>query len=284
MEKHMQQLVTFFGATFLWTWAFYAPIAAGHHSPYEMPWIILFFLGGMGPSLVGVAMMLLNRSKEERRDFWRRCFSFKRIGLRWWGVIFFVFPILLGITIAVDRALGGSLPGMDQLKGLIANPLLWPLASFISFMSGPWSEEFGWRGYALDRILQGFGPIAGSVGLGLVWAVWHLPLYFMDKTWHGQMGFKLAGFWTFALLSVGLSMLMTWVYLNTNRSILAGMFIHFTSNFTAQLLAPVSDRVEVMRALLIFAVGAVGCVLLVQKTRRQDQPAGGPTVGLRPAA
>jgi membrane protease YdiL (CAAX protease family) len=106
----------------------------------------------------------------------------------------------------------------------------------------------------------------------------------MDQTWHAQMGFKLAGFWTFTLLSVGFSLLMTWVYLNTNRSILAGMLIHFTSNFTAQLLAPSSDRVEVVRAVLVFAVGLAACVVLVQKTRRQNQPAGDPTVGLRPAA
>jgi membrane protease YdiL (CAAX protease family) len=45
------------------------------------------------------------------------------------------------------------MPGMKQFVSLMANPLMWPLAAFISFMSGPWSEEFGWRGYALDRFL-----------------------------------------------------------------------------------------------------------------------------------
>ncbi|GEM_PF-6431499 len=82
----------------------------------------------------------------------------------------------------------------------------------------------------------------------------------MPATWHGQMGFKLAGFWTFIAFNVGLSLLITWVYLNTQGSILVGMLMHFTSNFTSQLAAPSSDRVEVLRALLLLVLGLLGCI------------------------
>jgi membrane protease YdiL (CAAX protease family) len=151
--------------------------------------------------------------------------------------------------------MGGSLPEMIQLRSLIANPWTIPLASFISFMSGPWSEEFGWRGYALDRIISPFGVIAGTILLGFIWGVWHLPLFFMPETWHGQIGFGLTGFWMFLLRSIGLALVMTWVYLGTNRSILSGMLMHFTSNFTGQLLAPASARLEVLETILLFIVG-----------------------------
>jgi membrane protease YdiL (CAAX protease family) len=265
MQSKSKRLIIFFVATFVWTWGFYAPIALGHHSPYEMPWIIFFICGGMGPSLVGVVMTLLLHNKQEQREFWRRCFSPKRIGLRWWGVIFFIFPVIFGVCIAFTQAAGGALPGMDQLKGLLASPLSWPLVAFISFMSGPWSEEFGWRGYALEPILQRLGTIPGTVALGLIWGVWHLPLYFMSATWHAQMGLKPAGFWTFMLFSVGLSLLMTWVYLNTKRSILSGMLMHFGSNFTAQLLAPISDSMEVLRMVLVLAAGVGVCVWFVRR-------------------
>jgi membrane protease YdiL (CAAX protease family) len=144
---------------------------------------------------------------------------------------------------------------MDLLRRLIANPATIPLTAFVSFMSGPWSEEFGWRGYALDRIIKPLGVIQGSILLGLVWGVWHLPLYFMPTTWHADMGFQFAGFWTFTLRSVGLALIMTWVYLNTDRSILSGMLLHFTSNFTNQLLAPLSDRYEVFVMIMMLIVG-----------------------------
>jgi membrane protease YdiL (CAAX protease family) len=271
MNKETRNLIIFLAATILWTWAFYAPIVAGGHSPYDMPWMILLILGGMGPSVVGVVMVLLMRDKEQRRDYWRRCFSFKRIGILWWLVILLAFPILYGLSIAIDVAMGGSLPGMELLKDLIANPAVIPLALFIRFMSGPWSEEFGWRGYALDRIIQPLGVIPGSIVLGAIWGVWHLPLFFMPATWHGQIGFALSGFWTFILLSMALSLFMTWVYQNTQRSILSGMMIHFTSNLTGQLLAPISERAEVVRVLVLLVVGIMMCVFMYNQKQRPFQ-------------
>jgi uncharacterized protein len=271
VDKRIRNLLIFFAATFVWTWGFYAPMALGHHSPYEWPWNPLLILGGMGPSLVGVALVLLTENRDARRDFFRRCFTPGRIGLPSWALILFTFPAILGLSIALDRATGGTLPGMEELKSLLGSPLAWPLVAFISFMSGPWSEEFGWRGYALDPLLARLGIFKGSVTLGVIWAVWHLPLYFMANTWHAEMGFKLAGFWTFIGLSVGLSLLMTWVYLSTNRSILAAMLLHFASNFTSQLFSPLSDRVEVTRVVLLLVVACLGCLLAVRRSRREDQ-------------
>jgi membrane protease YdiL (CAAX protease family) len=269
MSKETRNLVIFFVATFIWTWAFYAPLAISGNSPYQMPWMILLIFGGAGPSIIGVAMVLLTYDKEQRRDYWRRCFSLRRIRLLWWLVIFLIFPATLAASIAVDMAMGGSTPGMEQLRGLIANPMMWPLAVFLSFLSGPWSEEFGWRGYALEPIINRFGTLPGTVVLGVIWAVWHLPLYFMPATWHGQMGFRLAGFWTFIASTVALSLIMTWVYLNTNRSILSGMLLHFTSNFTAQLVAPSSDRSEILHAILLLVIGVTGWMLINRRDQAQ---------------
>lgn len=267
MDKQTKKLLIFFAVTFAWTWAFYIPIAAGGHNPYQVPWTILLICGGMGPSVIGIVMVFLTLDPAARRDFWQRSFSFKRIHGFWWAVIFLLFPMLYGLGILIDIALGGSLPEMTQLRSLVASPLMIPLAAFISFMSGPWSEEFGWRGYALDRITTRFGLLAGTISLGLIWGVWHLPLFFMPATWHGQIGFGLTGFWMFMLRSVGLALLMTWVYQNTHRSILSGMLMHFTSNFTGQLLASVSTRVEVTETLLLFVAGFAVCWLANSKER-----------------
>lgn len=262
MSKESRNLLIFFIATFIWTWAFYAPIAISGNSPYTMPWMVLLIIGGAGPSIVGVAMVLLTYDKQQRGDYWRRCFSLTRISPLWWAVIFLMFPIVVTVSVAIDRALGGSMPGMQQLQDLVANPAAIPLTVLISFMSGPWSEEFGWRGYALDPMLKRFGTIAGSVVLGLIWGIWHLPLYFMPATWHGKMGFQLAGFWTFIGVNIALALIMTWVYKNTKRSILAAMLLHFGANFTMQLIAPSSDQVEIIRVILLLGIGLTACVLL----------------------
>lgn len=264
-KKVSQQLTLFILLTFIWTWAFYVPIVTGGHDPYQMPWMILLIFGGMGPSVIGIAMVLLTLDKESRHDYWKRCFSLNRISGLWWTIIFFLFPLFYSLGILIDVMLGASLPEMTQLKSLLAAPWMFPLAAFISFMSGPWSEEFGWRGYALDRIMTPFGLLAGTVVLGLVWGIWHLPLFYMPATWHGQIGLGLSGFGMFMLRSVGLALLMTWVYLNTGRSILSGMLMHFTSNFTGQLLAAVSTRVEILESLFVFLVGLFACSWMLRK-------------------
>lgn len=240
-------------ATFAWTWAFYGALIWSGHSAYEMPWMLLLIAGGMGPSLVAIVLILLG-DPADRQEFGRRARDLRSMSPRWWAFILAIFPLIFAAAIALDLAFGGDSPGRDQWRALMASPALWPLVTFISFLSGPWSEEFGWRGYLLDPWLARFGRLRGSILLGLTWGVWHLPLYVMPATWHGQMGFRLEGFWTFLLLSVGLSILMTRVHTATAGSIPAAMLVHFAANFTSQLIAPVSDRVEVARTLFTLAV------------------------------
>lgn len=275
MDKDTRNLAIFYAATFVWTWACYLPIALTGNSPYQMPWMILLILGGMGPSALGVLMVLFTYDRQQRGEFWRRCFSPRRIPGWMWLFVFLIFPVIMLTASLIEMVLGGSLPGMEQFRALMAAaPWQWPLAAFISFMSGPWSEEFGWRGYALEPTLRKWGIWRGTIGLGFLWAVWHLPLFFMPATWHGEMGFRLAGFWTFIAGSIGLALLMTWVYLNTNRSILSGMLMHFTFNFSAQLAGPFSDRFEIERMLLVLLVGVGVMVLFTKKALvKKAQPA-----------
>ena len=71
----------------------------------------------------------------------------------------------------VDRRWGMNydMPTMDFLYAIIKNPLMLPLVLLISLISGPLNEEFGWRGYALDKLLVRFGFLGASTILGFVW-------------------------------------------------------------------------------------------------------------------
>jgi membrane protease YdiL (CAAX protease family) len=261
MNKETRNLILFFLATFAATWGTYFTIVINGWDPYTMPGMVFLLIGGSAPSWVGVLMVLFTYDKARRRDYFRRCISFKQIKLPYWGFIIFVFPIMYMLNISLNVLTGDALPGMTNLKAFIAQPWIVPLALFMSFLSGPWSEEFGWRGYSLDPLLKRFGILRGSVILGFIWGIWHLPLFFMPQTWHGQMGFKFAGFWTFMIYSIGLAMMMTWVYLKTNRSILSGFMMHLANNFSGNLFLPYSDRVVVMHMIVILALGLVLCIL-----------------------
>ena len=206
---------------------------------------------------------LSNKSnKEDKLDYIKSCYQVKRIGPHWWLLILLIFPVIFTVSIFFDLLTGGALPEMANLRAVFQTPVLFIPLLLLSFMSSPFSEELGWRGFALKPLLDRFGFTKASVLLGLIWGVWHLPLYFMPQTWHGQMEFALAGFWMFLLSNIGLSAIMSLVFIRTNHSIVSAMLLHLTCNFTGQLLYKVSDTVEIISSILIFTIGIVLCIYM----------------------
>ena len=151
MTKEIRNLILFLVATFVATWVTYFIIVFNSWNPYTMPGMFFLLVGGSAPSWVGILFVLFTYDKGQRRDYFRRCFSFRQIKLPYWAFIIFVFPLVFAFIISINLILGGSMPDMPNLKAYIAQPWIIPMALFMSFLSGPWSEEFGWRGYSLVR-------------------------------------------------------------------------------------------------------------------------------------
>ncbi|HWR24011.1 MAG TPA: CPBP family intramembrane glutamic endopeptidase, partial [Feifaniaceae bacterium] len=74
-------------------------------------------------------------------------------------------------------------PDFEVIKGFIDKPMSFLLFIFSAYFFGPANEEFGWRGYALDRMLSQFGFLKGSIALGFFWGLWHLPWCFYAGQW-----------------------------------------------------------------------------------------------------
>ena len=160
-----------------------------------------------------------------------------------------VFTFLSAVSIAAGVGLlGYEMPAMDYIKAIAANPLNIFLVLLLSLISGPLNEEFGWRGYALDRLLVRFGFLKGSLILGFIWAIWHLPWYFTP----GQAQYNLLKDSPFhALMFIPsvmmLSVFVSFVYVKTNRSILAGALVHIFSNLIgSQLLSSYTTEISML--------------------------------------
>lgn len=259
--------ILFFVLTFLWTWVCYGAIILLRLNPYSSAGMPLLILGGCSPTFVGCILAITTYPKGEKTEFFKRIYQLRHIRLDGWLIILLLFPAVSVVSIGIDLLLGGTLPQMTNLRAVIAfPPTIVPLL-LLSFFSGPFSEEIGWRGFALDPLMRRFGFTGAFVLLGLIWGVWHLPLYCMPQTWHGKMGFALAGFPMFLLLSVGLCGIMSLVYARSDRSILSAMLLHLSSNFTAQQLEMVSPRVEILRSIIVFALGAAIGIYGIAKRR-----------------
>jgi membrane protease YdiL (CAAX protease family) len=165
------------------SWLFWVPAALLSHGDSSFPLRILTFLGGFGPSVSGIVMVYRSRDDAGQGDFWRRVFSFRRIGGAWYAFILLVFPLVTGLSVLVEVVGGRGVPFFPYLAALGARPLLvmayLPVIILQVALLGPLSEELGWRGYALDVFQARWGALASSLVVGLAWAVCHAPLFFV---------------------------------------------------------------------------------------------------------
>jgi len=105
---------------------------------------------------------------------------------------------------------------------------------FIFFLL-PWQssaflEEIGFRGYALEKLQNKWGPLVGTLVLGAFFGAWLLPEFFQPGSFQYSMG-GLRFYPWFILTEVGWSILMTWAYNNTNKSsLIAGYLFHTAFN------------------------------------------------------
>ncbi len=246
--KKRSNLILFFVITLVWTWICgFIPVILGiTGTPIGT---FIFYFGGGAPSVVGLFIVFLTYNREERRDYFKRCFSLKYMGWKWPLIVFFIFSVISIMCIYVGgNLLGYDMPGMDFIHAIVGNPLILPLVILLSLVSGPLNEEFGWRGYALDKLIVRFGFLKASLLLGFIWAIWHLAWYFTP----GQAQYNLLQDSLFdALMMVPslmlLSVFVSFVYIKTKRSILAGALVHMFGNLLgSQLLSPYSSEMSML--------------------------------------
>ena len=264
-----KNLVLFFILTLAWTWICgFIPVVLGLTGTGVGTFI--FYFGGGAPSVVALFIVFLTYPKNLRKDYFRRCFSLRRAGWKWPLITIAVFTVTSAIAIAVGVGLlKYQMPTMDYIKAIRSNPLNIFLVLLLSLISGPLNEEFGWRGYALDRLLVKCGFLKGSLILGFIWAIWHLPWYFTP----GQAQYALlkdspVDALMFIPSVMMLSVFVSFVYVKTDRSILAGALVHMFSNLIgSQLLSSYTTEIS---ALIRYTnmVFFLGVILYVTFSRR----------------
>lgn len=263
-----KQLVLFFIITLAWTWGFgFAPVFMGiEGTPLGT---FLFYFGGGAPSVTALFIVFLTYSEEQRKDYFMRCFRFRYVGIKWLVliVLFFTLISVIGIGIGV-YLLGCSLPEMAYIHAIMQNPLNLFLVLFLSVISGPLNEEFGWRGYALDKLFVKFGFTRATLLLGFIWGIWHLAWFFTP----GQAQYNLLRDSLFdAVMYIPSVMLLnfavSYVYIKTKRSILAGALVHMFSNLLgSQLLSPYSTEISMtIRYTKMFFCGCLALYCIFSK-------------------
>ncbi len=247
LTKQSKHLILFFLITLLWTWTLgFLPVLFHFKSPVLKT--ICFIAAGPAPSFMGLFFVFKTYDKEAKRDYFSRCFNIKRMGIKWFIITLIFFSLITCTSLFIGvLLLKNEVPKMLWIHLSIKQPYLIPILLFLSLNSGPVNEEFGFRGYALDKLLVRFGYVRASLILGFIWAIWHLPWYFTP----GQVQYELfqsslLDAFMFIPATVLLSFVVSFVYLNTGRSILAGSLVHMMANLiTSQILSPYTTQMGI---------------------------------------
>jgi membrane protease YdiL (CAAX protease family) len=214
-------LLSFFAITFAATWALWIA-AAALTEPGSGLRTALLLPGTFMPAVVAILLIARIDGPEGTRALLRRLVDW-RVGVRWY-VFAVAFLAAVKLTAAlVIRGATGDWPALGQTPVML---VIVGVAGSTIFQAG---EEIGWRGYALPRLASRFGLGPASVLLGPIWAVWHLPLFFLPGGDEGP-------FPMFLLYVTGLSIGMAWLFANTRGSLLLAMLMHSAFNNTQNIV------------------------------------------------
>jgi uncharacterized protein len=243
-------LASFFVLAYAMTWLLWTPlVVSGGGSPTGFG-VVLAGLGSLVPSAVAIALVALLYGKAGVRTLLRRLLIW-RVGVGWWLAVLSLSTLPLG-AVGLSVLLGGDAPDVaDTIPGIVL------LFLFSIFPGSAGGEELGWRGFALPHLQAARSALGASVVLGVVWGVWHLPLYLT-----GAEGRPLSLFAPWVLVTVALSIFLTWMYNGTGGSLLIVVLFHAAINLPLTvLLEPLEDQVAqpflILVALLVLAAAVV---------------------------
>ena len=265
-------LVSFFVLAYGLTWLLWAPVviagvpafSATRHVPsvYSLPAVMV---GVTGSALL---MTAVTTGRPGLRRLWQRLTCWD-VGVRWYLVALLLMPLGQLLVTAV-------LVGPGVLRALTPAALaLYPLAFLSHFIFGPLFEETGWRGFALPRMQHRFGPLRGSLLLGLLWGGWHFSLYI--PSWISGGGVSaVASALIFVAFTVCVAVVFTWLSNNTRASLLLVMLLHGSINGTATYVQVLADRGIIAQDAGVFSAGfgtllaaALAAVVIVWLTHRR---------------
>jgi membrane protease YdiL (CAAX protease family) len=237
-EFELRNLLLYLLIAFGWSWLWWLlftvgilKMPAGIGTPEVNivsagPIVILIALTPFGPTIGSFVVTYMTEGKTGVKKLWKRFWS-TNLGLRWFLGILLILVILFGTPYLLTRIFEGIKSELVWMR----NPLVIIGLIIANLINGGLSEEFGWRGYTLPRLQARWDALTSSIILGVIWAVWHFPLWFML---HGPrlLSHTLPSSGFIILTSV----LFTWVFNNTNGSILGAVLFHALGSVFSEML------------------------------------------------
>ncbi len=222
-------LIRFFGLTILISWGLWIPEAAYARgfSPVYISVFLSVIIGGFAPSLSAIVLTALDDGPAGIGRLFKPLTHW-RVSILWYAAALFL-PLLIIVCAMLLSSLWGMPPSI--LFGNINWVSVIPLFLFTMIFGGPLGEEIGWRGYLLPHLLKSKGDRLAGLIVGIVWGLWHLPLFFIPDSVQARV--PIAWFMSSILAE---SLIYTWLYQRTGGSLLIMIIFHAAINTWARSL------------------------------------------------
>jgi len=220
-EPPVRSLFAFVGLTFGIAWgvmgfalafqdaveAVLGPMGASHP---------LFILAVWAPAISAIVLVLWYGGLPGLRRYLSRLLLW-RAPAGWYLLLLVGLPAVYYLAALI----GGTL----TREALVQPPLsqLLPLVGFMLIL-GP-MEELGWRGYATPLLQRVMAPVWAGLAIGLVWALWHVPAFFLSGT--PQSGWDVM---PFLMGATAASVILTGFFNAARGSILVAILFHWQLN------------------------------------------------------
>jgi membrane protease YdiL (CAAX protease family) len=259
-------LALFWAVTFTTSWAFWLVAVLLGGPPTSSPTVVPYLLGGFGPVFGAIVVRVRRARRREPAPVYA---VRSRPSVRW----LWVLPLLVLASATVVAAalladvLGGpalSLTAGQNLITTVGGPVPFLVSMLIA---GPLAEEPGWRGTAYPRLRASMNRLQAGLLMGVVWAVWHVPLFFIPGTVQAAFGLISWSGLLFTLSVIPMALLTGYAY--ERGGVAASIAVHFGVNTTIALLTINSPMTQTL-------VLAVQIMVVFGLLSRGSQPAGAP--------
>jgi membrane protease YdiL (CAAX protease family) len=264
----MSSLLQFFCLTYILSWACF--IAAAK-APTELAAARtpLFFLGTFAPALVAIGFTGRCGGRRAVLELLSQILRW-RVGIQWY-VFALTYMAVIKLLVAVTYRLATSeWPGFRHEAWFVI------LAAIVLSTPVQAGEEIGWRGYALPRLYARLGLGRASLVLGVIWACWHLPFFFIPGADKSGQSFPL-----YLLQVTALSVAAAWLYWRTRASLLLVMLMHSAVNQTIGIVPSAAPRTSgifsfnaSLVAWLTVALLSIGAGYFLAQMREPQFPSG----------
>jgi uncharacterized protein len=274
-------LISFFVMAYAFSWIVWSPWVLSEDGvgllPYQLSGATTGLLSAaailLGPTLSGFIMTGITEGREGIRRLLHRIVLW-RVGLRWYLFALIGVPVVMALGTVI-------LPeGLSSLLGLGPGYVLTYLSTYVLvvILGGPLFEEPGWRGFALPRLQPLHGPLVGTLILGLLWALWHLPEFLVPAWAEASGGSSFLAIVKFVLIAIAFAIVTTWVFNNTKGSVFMAILVHASIDTFSIPVGGLGSPSAVGNSILL-SFGVLALVLVVStrgrlgyERYRQEEP------------